>query len=124
MLHRHFVSQYMSRQGNCYIHTYMPFKYTQYFLEHMSPDTFSQVGEVHTQFDRYSITAPNGTHTTSRYTGDTYFTVPLIHTIHIYYNCRTFSLFNEQKNRYRLKNCTKLCATQKSKINQESVSYW
>ena len=38
------VSQYMSRQGNFYIHTYMPFEYTQYFLKYMSPDTFSQVG--------------------------------------------------------------------------------
>lgn len=34
------------------------------------------------------------------------------------------SLYSMKKNRHHLKNCTKLCATQKSKINQESVSYW
>jgi hypothetical protein len=38
------VSQYMSRQGNFYIHTYMPFKYTQYFLRTCPQIHFHRLG--------------------------------------------------------------------------------
>jgi hypothetical protein len=51
----------MSRQGNFYIHTYMPFEYTQYFLEYMSPDTFSQVGG-----GAHTMTGTTGTGTVSQ----------------------------------------------------------